>query len=565
MMWNYLLQATLCMAILYVPYHFWFRKETFFGFNRGYLLISLVISALVPFLPRWIQLDQPVAITMPAIELSAVTQFQAATVSSDQVHWTEMAATGYLIIAGLLLLRIIRDILAIYRMWRTGERRIAHGVSLVIHEKASAPFSFFNVVFVSHATLADDRLFEHVIQHELQHVRGKHSMDVLLLEVLCAVFWLSPLVYLYRRSIRAIHEYLADNIVTQEKRIDYAQLLIAQTYSGLRLALTNQFYQSQLKSRITMMMKEPSHRLRKWKYLLAIPLVAASILLFSFRDAAPSPVSGMAQAQLDTVPQEIFKVVEEMPRFPGCEDLELEGKARYDCAQKKLLEYIYSNLQYPEAASKNGVEGRVVGQFVIERDGSVSNIGIVRDIGAGCGDEVKRVLQSMNDNGLRWVPGRQRGKAVRVQFSIPVSFKMDKEEKPQMKKPASSTYDVKGETFKVVEQMPRFPGCEDLDGTDQDKFNCSLKKLGQYVGENLKYPEEARANEIEGTVIVRFVVEPNGTISSIQSVKSLGHGTDVEVIRLMESMNEMGSKWTPGRQGGKAVRVELTLPVQFRL
>ncbi|MDX1477469.1 MAG: M56 family metallopeptidase [Saprospiraceae bacterium] len=553
------------MAVLYLPYHFWFRNETFFGFNRGYLLLALLVSATVPFLPRWIQVTDPVLLTLPVIELNELSALSAPTSTAGGLDWLRIGATVYAAIAGLLLLRVLRDVYAIYRMWRTGERRALPGAVLVVHPRAAAPFSFFRAVFVSDETLRDDGLFAHVIEHELQHVRGRHSLDVLLVEMLCAVFWLSPFVYLYRRAIRATHEYLADNIVTRERRVDYANLLIAQTHSGLRLALTHQFYQSQLKSRIAMMMKEPSHRLRKWKYLLALPLIAVSVLLFSFRASGPAVSSDESVSVLDTVPQELFKVVEEMPRFPGCEELELSREDRSNCAQKKLLEYIYTNLQYPEAAAQAGVEGRVVGQFVIERDGSVSNVNIVRDIGAGCGEEVKRVLQSINENGLRWRPGYQRGKAVRVQFTIPVAFKLDKEVPKTGKQDKAGTYDSKGEPFKVVEQMPRFPGCEDMAGTDQEKFNCSLQKLMQYVGENLQYPEEARAKGVEGRVVVKFVVEPNGLISSIQSVRSLGYGTDVEVIRLMESMNEMSEKWTPGRQGGQAVRVEMTLPVSFKL
>jgi protein TonB len=121
--------------------------------------------------------------------------------------------------------------------------------------------------------------------------------------------------------------------------------------------------------------------------------------------------------------EEIFKVVEQMPRFPGCEDLGSEEEKK-QCAQKKLLEYIYANIKYPPIARENGVEGMVVVKFVVDKDGSISDPQVVRDIGAGCGDEALRVVKSMNKENIKWIPGKQRGRPVRVQFNLPVKFQL---------------------------------------------------------------------------------------------------------------------------------------------
>jgi len=123
-------------------------------------------------------------------------------------------------------------------------------------------------------------------------------------------------------------------------------------------------------------------------------------------------------------PEEIFKVVEQMPRFPGCEDQSGTNEEKYQCAQSKLLEYVYKNVKYPAIARENGIQGRVVVQFVVEKDGKITDATVVRDIGAGCGDEALRVVNSMNSMNDKWTPGKQRGKAVRVQFTLPVSFKL---------------------------------------------------------------------------------------------------------------------------------------------
>lgn len=122
--------------------------------------------------------------------------------------------------------------------------------------------------------------------------------------------------------------------------------------------------------------------------------------------------------------EEIFKVVEEMPRFPGCEN-ESTAEAKKQCADKKMLEFIYKNIKYPAIARENGVEGTSVITFVVEKDGTVTDARIVRDIGAQCGQESLRVVNLMNQQNIKWTPGKQRGRAVRVQFNLPVRFKLE--------------------------------------------------------------------------------------------------------------------------------------------
>jgi len=122
---------------------------------------------------------------------------------------------------------------------------------------------------------------------------------------------------------------------------------------------------------------------------------------------------------------EIFKVVEQMPRFPGCEDAGGSDKDKEDCAKAKMLQYIYKNLKYPAIARENGVEGMTVLQFVVSENGSVKDIKIVRDIGAGCGEAAKKVVTAMNNLPEKWTPGKQRGRPVKVLYTLPVKFKLE--------------------------------------------------------------------------------------------------------------------------------------------
>jgi protein TonB len=132
---------------------------------------------------------------------------------------------------------------------------------------------------------------------------------------------------------------------------------------------------------------------------------------------APPPPPPPAEPEAE----EIFKVVEEMPRFPGCEDLATTDE-RKACADKKMLQFIYDNIQYPSIARENGIEGTVVVRFVVEADGAIKHAEVVRDIGGRCGEEAMRVVSLMNAMPQKWTPGRQRGKPVRVWFNLPVKF-----------------------------------------------------------------------------------------------------------------------------------------------
>jgi protein TonB len=122
-------------------------------------------------------------------------------------------------------------------------------------------------------------------------------------------------------------------------------------------------------------------------------------------------------------PEEIFRRVEAMPTFPGCED-ESDEDARKTCTQEKMLQFIYKNIKYPVIARENGIEGKAFVEFVVDKDGSIKNVKVLRDPGGGLGDEAKRVIEMMNEMGRKWQPGKQRGNPVKVAYTLPVNFKL---------------------------------------------------------------------------------------------------------------------------------------------
>ena len=226
---------------------------------------------------------------------------------------------------------------------------------------------------------------------------------------------------------------------------------------------------------------------------------------------------------------EVFTVVENQPKFPGGEE------ARVAYMQKAIL--------YPEQARKNKIEGTVYVTFVVEKDGQISNAKVLRGIGGGCDEVALNAVQNMPP----WIPGKQRGEAVRVQYNLPVKFTLGEGDKhstysvPEEKKSANN------EVFTVVEQPPVFPGGEDA-------------RIA-YLVNNINYPAEAKSKGIQGTVYVTFVIEQDGSVSNVKVLRSVHSLLDKEAVRVIQSM----PAWTPGKQRGEPVRVQFNTPVKFTL
>ena len=248
--------------------------------------------------------------------------------------------------------------------------------------------------------------------------------------------------------------------------------------------------------------------------------------------------------------EEVFQVVENMPEFPG-------GNA-------ELMKFLAKNIKYPAEAQQKGEQGRVMVQFVVGKDGKLSDIKIMRSISPTLDAEAIRVIKAMPT----WKPGTQRGQAVAVKYTIPISFRLQGskgDDKPVASDiqvvsvtkannenskpiPTDPVKDSNGEeVFMVVEKMPEFPG-----GTAE---------LMKFLQQNIKYPEQAQKDSIQGRVIVQFTIKKTGEVSNATVIRSVSPELDAEAIRVINAM----PLWTPGEQKGEPVNVKFTLPIQFRL
>ena len=239
----------------------------------------------------------------------------------------------------------------------------------------------------------------------------------------------------------------------------------------------------------------------------------------------------------------VFEVVEQMPEFP-------------DGGMSGLMQFLSKNIRYPVNAQKNGTQGRVTVQFVVNADGSISNIGIIRGVDPELDGEAVRVISTMPN----WKPGMQKGKAVRVKYTVPVMFRLSDDGQKEEYKPIAKIDETvvvgygskqvpaeEDPVFEVVENMPEFPG--------------GMGGLMQYLSKNIKYPVEAQKAGIQGRVIMQVIIDKNGNVTNPKVTQPVDPLLDTEAIRVTASM----PKWKPGTQRGMPVNVKYTFPIVFRL
>ena len=253
----------------------------------------------------------------------------------------------------------------------------------------------------------------------------------------------------------------------------------------------------------------------------AIIIIATILNLQAQEKTKISTASDSVKVQSDTQDEIVgFVTHEKMPSYPGGENA--------------LNQYLSKNVKYPVDAAKAGVQGRVVCQFVISEDGSISNVEVIRGVESTLDAEAVRVIKNMP----KWIPGEQRGKAVSVKYTFPINFRL-RDDTPQGKNQG------KTKTKSEEEIMPIFPGGETA--------------LEQYIRENLKYPVEAQKAGVQGRVTCQFVVSEDGSVTDISIARSVDTDLDYEAIRLIRNM----PKWIPGTRDGEAVNTRITLPINF--
>ena len=665
----YDLKVALLIAVFYMFYRLLAARETFHRLNRAVLLASVVLSMVLPLCVVTVHKTVEVA-SMPQ-PMASVGMAEVGEIVDDSSLPSAIFAVAYLLGVAFCLARTSVHILSVRRLIaRCREVPMpsyihdnVEGMRLFVADDENVkPFSWMRSVVLSRKDYEEDladgaRGHSIVLAHECGHVACRHSVDMLFVDLIVALQWFNPVVWLLRQDLRIVHEYEADARVLSQgfNAYQYLSLLVQKAAGDAGYSVANGISLSSIVSkRVIMMTKNQSSKYAWAKLLYIVPIVALSLAATAktvvdykvvgtpetlkttpsdevvVNETAPlvevdsenpllvedemNPIvedkktplvvidGQISTKNLDEIDaktieaisvlpaetamklwgskgengavmitmkkgdddEKTFEIVEKMPEFPG--------------GDKALLEFLSKNIKYPVEAQKKGLQGRVVLGFVVEKDGSLSDVKTAKSVDPLLDEEAMRVVKSMP----KWLPGRQNGKSVRVKFNVPILFKLNKSDEKSdgqtalalrpADSPTAQPSASSGERiFEVVEQMPQFPGGD--------------KAVLEYLSSNVKYPVEAQKMGEQGRVIVGFIVEKDGTVSNAKVVKSNKYtmveiekdGTvvkkletsegaaiqelEAEALRVVQSM----PKWTPGKLNGKPVRVKYNIPVSFRL
>ncbi|MBM6889041.1 M56 family metallopeptidase [Bacteroides caecigallinarum] len=422
----YLLQVNLGIILFYALYKLICTRDTFFNSRRLILMLALILPFIIPLIDirEWMETRDSLVMltnfdystTIPEIVVGT-----AGTEPGNQVfvisEWIK-----YIYIAGILALsvRLIVQAISLYMIILRTPEKTVNGIRIKCMKDKSGPFSFFNWIFLNPDNVKEEEMSE-ILTHEMAHVRQKHSIDVIISELVNICCWINPFAWLMKREVRLNLEFLADRKVMDAgfATKSYQYHLLGLTYSH-KYGLSNNFNFSHLKQRIIMMNKKKTNGAGHIKYaLFTIPafalLLAGNISCSSeatktddVKENAATEKANEAEVivQEPATKGEAFAVVEQMPEFPG--------------GMKELMTYLKDNIKYPKAAQDKKVQGRVIVQFVVEKDGTPTEFNVLRSVDPDLDAEALRVLGGMP----KWKPGMQKGQVVRVKYTVPVAFRL---------------------------------------------------------------------------------------------------------------------------------------------
>ncbi|SDQ23165.1 M56 family metallopeptidase [Flagellimonas zhangzhouensis] len=475
---TYILESLVFQLVFLLTYDLFLKKETFFQWNRVYLLGTFALSLVLP----WIKVE--------ALQTTMPQEFGATTVYLTQLNGVvlgpEVSEPGFLasipwpywvLGAGCFLasLWFAYKLLRLNQMRKNGSVTYYNDFTKISVPKSAVAFSFFRNIFMGENIKKDKE--PNILAHELVHVKQLHSLDLLFFEMARILFWFNPLVYVYQSRVAELHEFIADAKAVKHNKQAHFEILLSEAFNTQNISFVNQFFnKSLIKKRIVMLQKKQSKAVWQLKYVLLLPMVLGMLVYTSCESDSSSDsnqsaelsleerlvnlnseiegkdsltenernqIAKMAQTMIDrmnksakevngwTVKAGIgnppttdsqeqsesvpFATIDEVPVFPGCEN----AADPKECFQEKLVEHIKKNFRYPEAAQEQGIQGRVSVVFTIDVNGDISSIK-KRGPHELLENEAVRIIERLP----KMQPGRHEGKVMNVPYAIPITFRL---------------------------------------------------------------------------------------------------------------------------------------------
>lgn len=530
---HYIIQTIAFQVFFLLIYDVFLKNETFFNWNRFYLMVTIILSIILPFIK--IEsfknvVPQNYIISLPEIVLGETTTdnnapilLDAVIISNNISYWQIIFYLGLAIAAFMFLFKLTRIAVLIFKNPKKKSGRI----TLVKLLNSNAAFSFFRYVFLGEFLKTDDK--EAILKHETIHVNQMHTADLLFFEILRILFWFNPLVHMYQNRITTLHEFIADaEAVKYESKSKYYQNLLSQVFDTKKISFINPFFkQSLIKKRIIMLQKSKSKQIKLFKYALLIPVVFGMLVYSSCIQSTKTQnqtLNTNTGKEGETILIKKIKAVKSQIQIQGnISDEEEKGLglllrlAKQDELDTKLIKEVQT---FTSQNSQTELIEKISDVFEqIQVQGNITNLE---------NKTLKELLIFTSDDG----------------FDDP--FFED----------ILQGLDV---PFPIVDQAPIFPGCEDLPNKEQKV--CMSTNISRHVNKNFN-TKLAKDLKLTGRqrITVIFKIDTEGNIKDVRS-RAPHPDLEAEAIRVIKTLPKM----IPGEQRGKLVNVPYSLPIIFQV
>lgn len=395
----YLVRSFICLGVLYIVWWLFMSKDTFFTVSRFYLTSSVFLSLLVPLVDfaSFTNFGKlPTAIMMQAVTIKPE---EIQNVYSNNLSFFQVIVVVYLTGVAIFTIRFLIQLFQLLGLIRKYGISKKDGLRFVFTDSNYAPFSFFGLIFLNSRFSEQD--LEKIIIHESVHIKQRHSIDLLLIELLTIIQWFNPFTWFYRKSIKSIHEYLADEGVLFRgiDRFNYQELLLSLSLGIQVNDLTNNIHKSLIKRRFSVMVQEKSNLNSSLKYLLVLPAAIILLLTFGMNDST-------LKTNLNFGIDSVYVNTDVEPSFPG--------------GSKELQKFLITNIKYPKDCKEKGIQGVVKVEFVVTDKGKIEDTKVIKSVNPELDNESVRVVKLMPD----WEPGQLKGKLVSTRIIIPFYYKL---------------------------------------------------------------------------------------------------------------------------------------------
>ncbi len=553
---DFLIKSAVALSVFLVFYHLVLEREKMHQFNRFYLLFSIVISLIIPFVSFEVIKEIPVNSTSQFVVNQPIIQMQNAVEETN--YKLIFLWSLYVLVTLILTLRFGRNIKNFKSKISSNPSVDFKNSKLVLVEEKILPHTFLNYIFINAEDYKNRNIEAELYAHELVHVTQKHTLDILFVEFLKTVFWFNPIFLFYKKAIQLNHEFLADQeiVKTYNDVPFYQNLLLNKANGSQTIYLASNLNYLVTKKRLIMMKKRTSKNTAFLKKIAALPVVIGLMFLLC--------VETIAQEIKTDVANKKTQNVSSSDKYYANTAFVFKNKNNNVFVEKKYSELTTQEKKLippPPSLAKKSPDSKeyesfknsenyavwIDGKHVLNSDLNeykASNFVSYFNSFVHKNARSKKFPQSYQVT-LFTAEGYDKAYAenqVRDAGTITIMASEDTRKNKIQKAPEKETTT----TLNNVERQPEYPG--------------GILEFYKFVGKNFKTPTDPAANKIQGKVIVEFMIETDGSLSEFQVIKDLGFGVGDEAIRVLK----LSPKWNPGIQSGQPVRVLYTLPITIQ-